>query len=54
MPVEIFFNDYLPVVVDRFDVITVCLVALVITFIASLFPAMRASHLETCEALRYE
>jgi lipoprotein-releasing system permease protein len=54
MPAEIFFNDYLPVMVQRYDVIMVCLVALVISFIASLFPAIRASHLETCEALRYE
>jgi len=54
MPADIFFTDYLPIKIERYDVIMVCLVALVITFVASLFPAIRASHLETCEALRYE
>lgn len=54
LPAEIFFTEYLPVKVNYFDVGTIAVIALAISFFSSLFPALRASRMPACEALRYE
>lgn len=54
LPQEIFFTEYLPVTVQYSDVAFIAAVSLVISFVSSLFPAIRAARLEICEALRYE
>lgn len=54
LPQEIFFTEYLPVSIQQGDIIMIAAVSLVISFISSLFPALRASRLNVCEALRYE
>lgn len=54
LPAEIFFTEYLPITVKADDIIMISIVSLVIAFISSLFPAIRASRLAICEALRYE
>jgi lipoprotein-releasing system permease protein len=54
LPAEIFFTEFLPVSVQYGDIIFIGMVSLFISFISSIFPALRASRLVVCEALRYE
>jgi len=54
LPAEIYFIDSLPVIVDVRDVVIVGIVALVISFLATIYPAGRASRLYPVEILRYE
>lgn len=51
---EIYFLSRLPSRVDPNEVITVIVLALFLSFLASLYPAWRASRLDPVEALRYE
>jgi lipoprotein-releasing system permease protein len=54
LPEQIYYIEYLPVAINYRDVIIIILVGLLLSFISSLFPALRASRLSVCEALRYE
>ena len=51
---EIYFLSKLPARVDPNEVFLVVAIALILTFLASLYPAWRASRLDPVEALRYE
>lgn len=51
---EVYFLSKLPALVDPNEVFLVVTIALVLTFLASLYPAWRASRLDPVEALRYE
>jgi len=51
---EIYFLAQLPAKVDLFEVLLVVIVALSLTFLASIFPARKAAKLDPVEALRYE
>lgn len=51
---EIYYLSKLPAVVDPFEVGQVIIMALVLSFIASIYPAMRASSVAPAEVLRYE
>lgn len=51
---EIYFLSKLPARVDPNEVFLVVCIALLLTFLASLYPAWRASRLDPVEALRYE
>ncbi|TQV79116.1 lipoprotein-releasing ABC transporter permease subunit [Denitrobaculum tricleocarpae] len=53
-PQEFYFLSQLPAEVVASDVIQVVGMALVISFIAPLFPAWRAARMDPVEALRYE
>ncbi len=50
----IYFVDYLPSKVEANDVIQVCLIALILSLLATLYPAWRAARTQPAEALRYE
>lgn len=51
---EIYFLSKLPAVIDWNEVITVILMAFVLSILATLYPAWRAARLDPVEALRYE
>jgi lipoprotein-releasing system permease protein len=54
LPSDIYYISKLPVKVETLDVIFVTLSAVLISFIATLYPSWHASRLNPVEALRYE
>ncbi len=51
---ELYFLSQLPARMDLRETLSVILMALALSFLATLFPAWRAARLEPVEALRYE
>ncbi|MCY1213350.1 Lipoprotein-releasing system transmembrane protein LolE [compost metagenome] len=51
---DVYFIDYLPSQLMTEDVVMVCSAALVLSFLATLYPAWRAARTQPAEALRYE
>ncbi|KAF1056682.1 MAG: Lipoprotein-releasing system transmembrane protein LolC [Pseudomonas delhiensis] len=51
---DVYFINYLPTDVQVFDIVLVCSAALLMSFLATLYPAYRASTTQPAEALRYE
>ena len=54
MPTDFYGIATLPVSVERVDVLLVAMVAVLISFVATLYPSWHASRLNPVEALRYE
>src|SRR5690606_23722526 len=51
---DVYFIDYLPSRIMTADVVQVCVAALLLSFLATLYPAWRAARTQPAEALRYE
>ena len=53
-PEEIYFLSKIPSEIDPFFIFIISLFSVVITCLVSIFPAMRASKLDTIKSLKYE
>lgn len=51
---QLYFLSQLPAEMDLSETITVVIMALTLSFLATIFPAWRASKLDPVQALRYE
>ncbi len=51
---EVYFISYLPSELVWMDVVTICCSSLVISLLATIYPAWRAAQTQPAEALRYE
>ena len=51
---EIYFLSQLPAKVDKMEVLLVIVITLILSFLATIYPAYRASKFNPAEALRYE
>ena len=51
---SVYYIDFLPSYLEWSNVILICLMAIVMSFLATLYPAYKASRINPVEALRYE
>lgn len=51
---DVYFLNYLPSQIAMSDVLQICVAALVMSLLATLYPAWRAARTQPAEALRYE
>jgi lipoprotein-releasing system permease protein len=54
LPASIYTMEYLPVALDAPDIILIIVLGILLAFFSSLAPALRASRMTPCDALRYE
>ena len=54
LPPDVYYISTLPVRVELLDILLIVLAAIIISFLATIFPSWQASKLNPVEALRYE
>jgi lipoprotein-releasing system permease protein len=51
---SVYYIDYVPSKIELSDLVVICVIAFVLSYLATLYPAWRASRIKPAEALRYE
>lgn len=51
---NVYFVNYLPSEVQWFDIVKICLASLLLSLVATIYPAWRAAKMDPVESLRYE
>ncbi|MGV8590596.1 lipoprotein-releasing system transmembrane subunit LolC, partial [Pseudomonas aeruginosa] len=51
---DVYFINYLPSDLQVLDVVLICSAALLMSFLATLYPSWRAARTQPAESLRYE
>jgi len=51
---NVYFVNYLPSQIQASDIVTICLVSLLLSLLATIYPAWHASRMDPVESLRYE
>jgi lipoprotein-releasing system permease protein len=54
IPMDVYQVSYVPFVVEPFDIAIVVISAVVICFLATIYPSRQASRLDPVQALRFE
>ena len=54
LPKDVYYFSTLPVKIVWVDILVICVVSILITFLATIYPSMRASKLRPVDAIRYE
>ena len=54
LPRDVYYIDKLPVKMEPADITVIIISSLVISFVATIYPAYKASRLDPVEAIRYE
>lgn len=54
IPPDVYFVDHLPVSLNLFDVLGIVVASVTIAFVATIYPAWKASRLEPVDAIRHE
>jgi len=54
LPADVYYLDHLPVKIELLDMSLIAISAMVLCFLATLYPARQAAKMHPTEALRYE
>lgn len=54
LPADVYYLDHLPILLKTSDLIIIGITAILLCFLATLYPATQAAKLEPAQALRYE